>query len=123
MTTLVKLGETDDGIAASDIAANLAVKWHTVAGQITPCGAGDIPIGYTQDAIPSGATGTFYRAGRGNRILVATTGSPTAGYYLMCGALGVLVAETSPTTPTLFTVGQASEAAGSDALCMVSTTR
>jgi len=123
MTTKLLLGETDEGYAASAIAANLAVKWDTTAGYIVVCGAGDIPIGYTQDAIAAGTTGTFWRAGRGNRILVTTTGSPAAGNYLKCGASGILVAESTATTPTEFTVAQASEAADANGNLMATTTR
>ena len=123
MTTQLNLGETDEGIATIAIAANLAVKWDTTAGQIVVCGIGDIPIGYTQDAIAAVAVGTFYRAGRGNRVNVTTTSTPSAGDYLKCGAAGVLVPEATASTPTLFTVAQASAAADTNGNLLATTTR
>lgn len=122
MTTKNRLGETEDAVASADIGPNLCVKWHTVAGQITLCGVGDIPIGVSTDKIPSGKTGTFYRWGRGNSYYVVAA-SVAAGDYLKCAASGALVTEASATTPTLFTVGQAKTATDTAGNIEASSTR
>jgi len=122
MTTKNRIGETEDGIANVAIAANLCVKWHTTAGQIVVCGAGDIPCGVTTDPIPAGKTGTFARWGRGNSYYVSCTGV-SAGDYLKCGAAGVLVQEASATVVTAATVGQAKTASDSANNVEVTSTR
>lgn len=122
MSTKNRLGETEDGIASAAIAANLCVKWHTVAGQIIVCGAGDIPCGVTFNAIPAGKTGTFNRWGRGNSYYVSCTGV-SAGDYVKCGAAGVLVQEASAGTVTVATVGQAKSASDSANCIEVTSTR
>jgi hypothetical protein len=117
------LGETDSAIANVALAIGVAVKWHTVAGQIVACGVGDIPIGYTMEAIAALATGAFMRAGRGNRLYPITAAGVSIGDYLKCGAAGVLVQEATPTTPTAFTVAQASSATDSAGYVTATTTR
>lgn len=122
MTTFLQQGPLGQGKATIAIAANLAVKWDTTAGNIVVAGAGDIPIGYTQDAIPAGATGAFYRAGEGKEIYVSGSGI-SAGDYVKCGASGALVQETTPTTVTAITCGQAKTASDSANNILVSSTR
>lgn len=122
MTTFLKQQSTGQGVANVAIAANLAVKWHTTAGQIVVCGIGDIPIGVTMDAIAAGATGQFYRWGSGHEFYIACTGV-SAGDYTKCGAAGVLVQEASAGTVTAATVGQAKTASDSANNIIVTATR
>jgi hypothetical protein len=122
MAQKMSLGDTDQGLATAALAANVCVKWHTVAGSIVVCGVGDIPIGVTQEAIPIAKTGTFWRWGRGNRFYVVATGV-AAGDLTKCGAAGILVPEATVTTVTAVTVGQARTATDSAGNAEVSGTR
>lgn len=119
MTTFLLQGPIGQGVANVAIAANLAVKWHTTAGQIVVCGSGDIPIGVTMDAIAAGVVGSFYRWGPGFEMYISATGV-SAGDYLKCGAAGVLVQEATPSVVTAATVGQAKTASDS-ANCILAT--
>jgi hypothetical protein len=115
MASKMTLGETESAIANVAIAANVAVKWHTVAGQAVVCGVGDKPIGYTQEAVAAGATFTFWRAVRGNRYYVSGSGV-AAGDLVKCAASGALTTEGTATTVTTATVGQARTASDSSNL-------
>lgn len=121
MTTFLQQGPTGQGVASAAIAANVPVKWHTVAGQIAACGAGDIPIGVTMDAYASGALASFYRWGPGHEFYVAGAGI-SAGDYVKC-TTAALAQEASATTVTAATVGQAKTASDSANCILVTATR
>jgi Fe-S cluster assembly ATPase SufC len=106
MTTLIQIGPIGTGKATTAIAANTAVKWDTTAGNIVICSGSDIPIGYTQDSIATGAEGNFYRAMRGIEVLVNATGV-SAGDMLKTAASGAL---TTDSAPSYLTVAQAKTA-------------
>jgi hypothetical protein len=122
MAQKMSLGDTDQGLATAGLAANVAVKWHTVAGSIVVCGVGDIPIGITQEAIPIGKTGTFWRWGRGNRFYCVATGV-AAGDLVKQGAAGIFVPEATVTTVTAVTIGQARTATDSAGNAEITGTR
>lgn len=122
MTTLNRLGPFGQGKATIAIAANVAVKWDTTPGNIVVCGAGDIPIGYTNDAIAAGAIGQFVRAGGGAEVYVTAAGV-SAGDLLKTAASGALAQETTPTTPTAYTVAQAQTATDADGKVLASSMR
>lgn len=122
MSQKMSLGDTDQGLATAALAANVCVKWDTTAGNIVVAGANDIPIGVTQEAIPAGKTGTFWRWGRGNRFYTLATGV-AAGDLVKCGAAGAIVPEGTVTTVTAATIGQARTATDSAGNAEITGTR
>ena len=122
MTTFLQQGPIGQGIANIAVAANVAVKWHTTAGQVVVAGVGDIPIGVTMDAYAAGAEVSFYRWGQGHEFYISCAGV-SAGDYVKCGAAGALVQEGTATVVTAATVGQAKTASDSANCILVSASR
>ena len=93
MATLVQLGETGQAIAyaSGTLPANTGVCFNT-SGLLRPTGVGDKPDGIIHDAFAASADVTYYKT-RGNVHYVLTSGAPSVGDILACGAAGVFVTD------------------------------
>lgn len=87
------------------------VKLDT-AGTTVVTGAGDIPLGYVAENAAIAASMAVEPL-EGITQLVAG-GAIAIGDYVKCGASGKVVAETTATTPTSLTIGQAFTASSTD---------
>lgn len=109
----VKLSFPATFVAAGALAVNTLVKIDS-AGKVTNTGAGDIPLGWVPEG--AGADGdlvTVYPLGPKTPCI--TTAAITVGQYIKCGAAGKTVVESTPTTPTALTIGQALSVGGTAA--------
>lgn len=97
--------------ANATIAANTLVKVDS-SGLLVNAGAGDIPLGWVQDGGSSGDYLAVYKLGPISPLVAG--GAITTGNYVKCGASGKVVVETSATTPTAFTIGQAFDTTTTD---------
>lgn len=112
MSTKLKLGESGEGTATTAaIGAGLGVKYDASnPGALVVTGVGDRIIGVTQEAIPQNTTGTFWKP----RCRAYVSGSGVAaGDLVKCAAAGAFTTESTATTPTVYTVGQAMTASDS----------
>lgn len=101
----INTGPKGSGIAGEALAAYRAVKFNTASpALLVYAGAGDVPVGFTQEAFDSGAEVTYIRPH--GSWLWEGSGTLANGDFAKCGASGVGVVETSATTPTAFTVCQ-----------------
>jgi len=96
-------------LTGAQIAANLLVTLTATAGTVGLCGASGIPVGVATDLVTSGAYGTFQPM-RG-RILVTASAQVVAGNFVKAAASGQVAPESSATTRTAATIGQAETAA------------
>lgn len=105
--------------AGGTINANTLVKLNS-SGLVVNTGAGDLPLGWVQDGVSSGDYVAVYELGPISPLVAG--GAITTGDYVKCGASGKVVVETSASTPTAFTIGQAADttAADGDAIHVIS---
>jgi hypothetical protein len=96
---------------ASALSQGNLVKLDT-AGTVVVAGAGDVPLGYCSEAADIAAP-VAVEPLEGIAKLVAG-GAIAIGDYVKSGAAGKVVVETTPTTPTAFTTGQALTASSID---------
>jgi len=97
--------------AGATIAANTLVKVNS-SGLLVNAGAGDVPLGWVQDAGVSGDYLAVYEVGPISPLIAG--GAITTGDYVKCGASGKVVVEATASTPTAFTIGQAFDTTAAD---------
>lgn len=98
-------------IAAANLTQGNLVKVDT-AGKAALAGAGDVPLGVVSETV-SAADAVAVEPFEGI-VKVVAGGAIAIGDYVKAGASGKVVVETSNTTPTAFTIGQAFTASTND---------
>jgi hypothetical protein len=98
-------------IAAANLTQGNLVKVDT-AGKAALAGAGDVPLGVVSETV-SAADAVAVEPFEGI-VKVVAGGAIAIGDYVKAGASGKVVVETSATTPTAFTIGQAFTASSTD---------
>lgn len=103
-------------VASENIAVNLLVEPHTVAGQVSLCPANGCAVGVAYDAVASGAAGAFQVISKGDVVYSLSSAAIAIGDYVMPAANGQLAPESVVTTKTEFTCGVALSAASGAAV-------
>lgn len=91
--------------AGAPIATNLLVTLTATAGTVGLCGVSGYPIGVADGAVASGASGCFQPME--GRIKVVCSAAVAAGDFVKAAAAGQVAPESSVTTRTAATIGQA----------------
>jgi hypothetical protein len=94
-------------VASENIAVNLLVEPHTVAGQVSLCPANGCAVGVAYEAVASGAAGAFQVISKGDIVYSLSSAAIAIGDYVMPAASGQLAPESVVTTKTEFTCGVA----------------
>ncbi len=105
-------------VGASDIAANVGVKWDT-NGLLVVCGAGDKGIGSFQEAAKVGVTANFVRKIGGAWMQYSST--VAAGDYVKFTTGGILVSDgtSGSTALSVNTVGVVREINAGASMCFM----
>lgn len=99
--------------AGGAINANRIVTLDASAN-VVECGAGVVGIGFVVEAWASGDEGVTIYSLANSRVPLIAGGAIAVNDYVKVGAGGKVVAEATPTTRTVATVGKAETAASVD---------
>ena len=104
---VVHIRGTQRATASENIAVNLLVEPHTVAGQVSLCPANGCAVAVAYEAVASGAAGDFQIITKGDVVYSLSSAAIAIGDYLMPAASGQIAPESVVTTKTEFTCGVA----------------